>query len=317
METLQYMLRKLLYGIPLILGVTMISFILMVEFGPDKTYELIGKNATHEQIAEIRHQLGYDQPFLTRYGEFIKQLVTFDFGHSDSSGELVGTILKRTIPVTVILAVPGFVLGNLLGIILALWAGYRRGSFLDKGIMAFAVIGMSISFVIVIIVFQFYFCSSFGLNLFPVTGWDTSSIGSYLHYVTVPTMCSVFVALGYNTRFYRAIFVEEMTRDHVRTAKAFGASTFSLLFKSVLKNSLIPIITRIIFTLPFIVIGGSLLIESYFGIPGIGQVTYDAITSGDLPILKSVVSLTAILYVMVLTVVDLFYRAVDPRITVK
>ena len=316
METLQYCLRKLLYGIPLILGVTMISFILMVEFGPDKTYELVGKNATPEQIAEIRHQLGYDRPFLVRYGDFLKQLVTFDFGHSESSGEKVKTILERTIPVTVALALPGFILGNLLGIVLALWAAFHRGSIVDKGIMAFAVIGMSISFVIVIIVFQFFFCSSFGINAFPVTGWDASSLSSYLYYVAVPTFCSVFVALGYNTRFYRAVFVEELTRDHIRTAKAFGSSTVGILFKGVLKNSMIPIVTRIIFTLPFIIIGGSLLIESYFGIPGIGQVTYDSISSGDLPILKAVVSLTAILYVLVLTVVDLCYRAVDPRITV-
>ena len=317
METLQYCLRKFLYGIPLILGVTMISFVLMVEFGPDKTYELVGKNATPEQIEEIRQQLGYDRPFVARYVEFLKQIMLFDFGHSESSGEKVISILVRTIPVTIALALPGFIIGNLLGIVLALWAGFQRGSYVDKGIMAFAVIGMSISFVIVIIVFQYIFCSSFGLNLFPVMGWGSDSLTEYLHYVTVPTLCTVFVALGYNTRFYRAIFVEEMNRDHIRTAKAFGASTFNLLFRGVLKNSMIPIITRIIFTLPFIVIGGSLLIESYFGIPGVGQITYDAIASGDLPILKSVVSLTAVLYVLVLTVVDLFYRAFDPRITIK
>lgn len=317
METLQYCIRKLLYGVPLILGVTMISFVLMVEFGPDKTYDLIGKNATNEQIAEIRHQLGYDKPFIVRYGVFLKQLATLDFGHSESNGEKVTSILERTIPVTVQLAIPGFILGNLLGILLALWAGFRRSSMIDKAVMAFAVIGMSISFVIVIILFQYFFCSSFGLNLFPVTGWSSETVSDYLYYVTVPTLCSVFVALGYNTRFYRAIFVEEMTRDHIRTAKAFGASTASILLKGVLKNSMIPIVTRVIFTLPFIIIGGSLLTESYFGIPGVGQVTYDAITSGDLPILKAVVSLTAVLYVLVLTVVDLCYRMVDPRIAIK
>lgn len=317
METFQYCFRKLLYGIPLILGVTLISFVLMVEFGPDKTYELIDKNATAEQIAEIRHELGYDKPFLVRYQKFLKEVGTLNFGNSDSSREKVSSILSRTIPVTMILALPGFFLGNLLGIALALWAAFHRSSFADKGLMMFAVVGMSISFVIVIIVFQAVFCSNLGFNLFPVFGWDVKDLGSYFRYITVPTMCSVFVALGYNTRFYRAIFVEEMTRDHVRTARAYGASSFQILFKSVLKNSLVPIITRIIFTLPFIIIGGSLLIESYFGIPGVGQITYDAISSGDLPILKAVVSLTAILYVLVLTVVDVLYRMVDPRITIN
>ena len=316
MDTLQYCFRKLLNGIPLILGVTLISFVLMVEFGPDKTYELIDKNATAEQIAEIRHELGYDKPFLVRYKEFLVQVVTLDFGHSESSREKVSAILSRTIPVTVALAIPGFLLGNLLGIALALWAAFHRGSIIDKSLMMFAVVGMSVSFVIVIIVFQAIFCSSIGLNMFPVFGWNVNSFSDYLSYVTVPTMCSVFVALGYNTRFYRAVFVEEMTRDHVRTARAYGSGVLSILFKSVLKNSLVPIITRIIFTLPFIIIGGSLLIESYFGIPGVGQVTYDAISSGDLPILKAVVSLTAILYVLVLTVVDVLYKMVDPRITI-
>lgn len=316
METFQYCLRKLLYGIPLILGVTLISFVLMVEFGPDKTYELIGKNATPEQIAEIRHQLGYDQPFFLRYAHFLGEIAAFDFGFSDSSGEKVTSILQETIPVTIALSLPGFVLGNLVGILLALWAAWFRGTRIDKGIMAVAVVGMSISFVIVIIAFQYLFCSSYGLNLFPVTGWDVDGLASYLKFVTVPTLCSVFVAMGYNTRFYRAIFVEELTRDHVRTARAFGTPTVSLLFKSILKNSMIPIITRVVFTLPFIIIGGSLLIESYFGIPGVGQVTYDAIASGDLPILKAVVSLTAVMYVLVLTVIDILYRMVDPRITI-
>ncbi len=317
METLQYCLRKFVYGIPLVIGVTLISFILMVEFGPDKTYELIDKNATEEQIAEIRHELGYDKPFVVRYKNFLLQVITLDFGYSDSSREKVSSILMRTIPVTIVLALPGFVLGNILGIIFALWAAFHRGAIIDRLLMMFAVIGMSVSFVIVIIVFQALFCSSIGLNIFPVFGWEISSFTDYLKHITVPTMCSTFVALGYNTRFYRAIFVEEMMCDHVRTSRAYGASTVKILYHNVFKNSLVPIITRIIFTLPFIIIGGSLLIESYFGIPGVGQVTYDAISSGDLPILKAVVSLTAILYVLVLTFVDILYQWVDPRIALN
>ncbi len=317
MDILQYMIRKLLYGIPLILGVTLISFFLMVYFGPDKTYEIAGKNPTKERIAEIRHELGYDQPFAKRYGQFLGELAKLDFGHSESSGENVMTILKRTVPVTLALAIPGFILGEGLGVLLALWASFVRGSLTDRIIMLLSVIGMSVSFVIVIIVFQFFFCSSLGLNLFPVTGWSMATLGDYMKFVTVPTLCSVFVALGYNTRFFRAVFVEEFSRDHVRTAKAFGASASYLMIKGVLKNSMIPIVTRVIFSLPHIVIGGSLLIESYFGIPGVGQVTYDAISSGDLPIIKAVVSLTAIMYVVALTLIDLLYRLVDPRIAVQ
>ena len=317
MEILQYSIRKLFSGIPLILGVTLISFVLMVYFGPDKTYELLGKNPTPEEIAEVRSQLGYDQPFVVRYVDYLCELATLDFGNSDSTGERVDALLARTIPVSLALTAPGFVLGNALGILLALFAAYYRSTWVDKTIMASAVIGMSISFLIVIIAFQIIFASSYGLGWFPVRGWSIGSIGDYFSYVAVPTMATVFVALGYNTRFYRSVLVEEMTRDHVRTAKAFGVPPSKLFYKNILKNSLIPIITRIVFSIPLVIISGSLLIESYFGIPGVGKITYDAIISGDQPVLKAVVGLTAILFVLAQLLTDIMYRAVDPRITLK
>ena len=317
MDTLQYAIRKLISGIPLVLGVTFVSFMLMVYFGPDKTYELLGKNPTQEQIEEIREQLGYDQPFYLRYGSYLRELATLEFGNSDSTGERVSVLLARTIPVSIALVTPGFILGNVLGILLALFAAYYRSTWVDKSIMGFAVVGMGISFLIVIIAFQIIFASSFGLDLFPVRGWNVNSLGDYLAYVTVPTLASVFVALGYNTRFYRSVIVEEMTRDHVRTARAFGISPAKIFYKNILKNCLIPIITRVIFSIPLVVISGSLLIESYFGIPGVGKVTYDAIITGDQPVLKAVVGLTAVLFVFAQLVTDILYRAADPRVSLK
>jgi peptide/nickel transport system permease protein len=317
MEILQYTFRKLIAGIPLVLGVTLISFLLIVYFGPDKTYDLLGKNPTAEEIAEVRSQLGYDRPFVPRYLEYLREVVTFDYGNSESNDEKVSNILARTIPVSIALALPGFILGNLLGVMFALLAAYFRGHWIDKFIMAFAAIGMSISFLIAIIGFQILLSSSDGLDLFPVRGWDTSTPLQYLRYVTVPTLATVFIALGYNTRFYRAVIVEEMTRDHVRTAKAFGTPPARLFYRNILKNSMIPIVTRIVFSIPFIVISGSLLLESYFGIPGIGKVTYDAIVTGDQPILKAVVALTAILFVVAQLLTDICYRIVDPRVSLK
>ena len=317
MEILQYSIRKLISGIPLVLGVTLISFVLMVYFGPDKTYELLGKNPTAEEIAEVRTELGYDRPFVVRYFEYLSELATFDFGNSDSTGERVDALLKRTIPVSLALSAPGFILGNGLGVLLALFAAYYRSTWVDKAIMSFAVVGMSISFLIVIIAFQIIFASSYGLDLFPVRGWSMNSIGEYLNYVAVPTLATVFVALGYNTRFYRSVIVEEMTRDHVRTARAFGLPPAKLFYKNILKNSMIPIITRIVFSIPLVIISGSLLIESYFGIPGVGKVTYDAIVSGDQPVLKAVVGLTAVLFVFAQLLTDILYRVVDPRVSLK
>lgn len=317
MDVLQYSIRKLIAGIPLIIGVTLISFLLIVYFGPDQTYSLLGKNPSAEEIAELRSQLGYDQPFITRYLQYLREIVTLDFGSSQASDEKVSSILARTIPVSLALSLPGFILGNVLGVLLALVAAYNRGRWLDKFIMGFAAVGMSISFLIVIIGFQILLSSSEGLDLFPVRGWDTSTPLQYLRYVTVPTLATVFVALGYNTRFYRAVIVEEMTRDHVRTARAFGIPQAQLFYKNILKNSMVPIVTRVVFSIPLIVISGSLLLESYFGIPGIGYVTYDAIVTGDQPVLKAVVALTAVLFVVAQLLTDIAYRIVDPRVSLK
>jgi peptide/nickel transport system permease protein len=323
MDILKFAVRKLVGGLPLILGVTFIAFLLMVYFGPDLTYEKLGKNPTQQEIQEIRHELGYDQPFIERYGSYLKQMVTFDFGNSQVVDKKVSSILKETMPVSLHLIIPGFILGNIIAIALALFAAYHRGTWLDKLIMTGSVIGMSISFLIVIIGFQLLFSSSYGLDLFPVRGWevydDTGNLiwSQYLMYVTVPTLATVFVALGYNTRFYRAVLVEEMTKDHVRTARAFGHTPTSILFKSVLKNAMVPITTRIMFSIPLVVVSGSLLIESYFGIPGVGKVTYDAIIAGDQNILKAIVGLTAVLFVVVLLFTDILYRVFDPRVELK
>lgn len=317
MEVLQYSLRKFIAGIPLVLGVTLISFLLIVYFGPDQTFELLGKNPTPEAIAELRAQLGYDKPFVTRYLDYLREIITFDFGNSQSTDEKVSSILARTIPVSLLLSMPGFILGNALGVALALLAAYFRGGFIDKFIMGSAAVGMSISFLIAIIGFQILLSSSDGLDLFPVRGWDTSTPWQYLRHVTVPTLATVFVALGYNTRFYRAVIVEEMTRDHVRTARAFGVPPAKIFYRNILKNSMVPIVTRVVFSIPLIVISGSLLLESYFGIPGIGQVTYEAIVTGDQPVLKAVVALTAILFVVAQLLTDICYRLVDPRVSLK
>ena len=120
MDIIQYSIRKLIAAIPLIIGVTLISFLLIVYFGPDQTYSLLGKNPTAEEIAELRSQLGYDQPFITRYLQYLREIVTLDFGSSQASDEKVSSILARTIPVSLALSLPGFILGNLLGVMLAL-----------------------------------------------------------------------------------------------------------------------------------------------------------------------------------------------------
>jgi peptide/nickel transport system permease protein len=307
-------LRKAVHGLLLVLGVTYLSFLLMVWFGPDQTYSLIGKNATPEQIEEVRRTLGYDRPFLRRYADYLAELFTLDLGYSNSSGEPVSAMLARSVPVTLALMLPGFVLGNLLGIALGLAAAQRRGQWSDRLIAGLSVTGMSISFLIIIIAFQVLLSTPYGLNLFPVRGWQVTDLSSYLRYVAVPSFALIFVTLGYNTRFYRAVFVEESSRDHIRTARAFGASAAAVMWKHVLRNSMVPVITRIMFSIPLVVVSGSLLIESYFGIPGVGKITFEAITNGDQPVLKAVVGLTAVAFVFIQIITDMLYRLFDPRV---
>jgi len=311
---LPFIVRRFLYGIPLMLGVTFISFLLMVYFGPDKTYELLGKNPTSEQISEVRHALGYDQPFLLRYGNYLQELLTLDLGLSDSTGEAVASILTRTLPVSIALVLPGFILGNVIGLMLGMLAAWYRGRWLDKLVMSASVVGMSVSFLVIIIGLQILLCTPYGLDLFPVRGWQVHDLSSYFYYVAVPTLALLLVTLGYNTRFYRAVMVDEIERDHIRTLQAYGTSPLEIMFKHVLKNSLIPVMTRIMFSVPFVLVSGSLLLESYFGIPGIGLVTFSAITSGDQPVLKAVVSLTGVLFVLALMLNDMLYSVVDPRV---
>jgi peptide/nickel transport system permease protein len=312
---LSYGLRKLLQSVLLMLGVTLVSFVLMVYFGPDQTYNLLGKSASTEQIRQIHEQLGYDRPFVRRYGQYLADLFTMRLGASNSSGEAVTDILKRTLPVTLALVVPGFIVGNLLGVVLGLLAAWHRNRWIDRMISSASIVGMSLSFLIIIIALQVLLCTPYGLNLFPAHGWRVTGFMTYVSYVTVPSLCLVLITLGYNTRFFRAIFLEEAGREHIRTVRAFGASPLNLMGRHVLKNSLPPLITRVMFSIPLVIVSGSLLLETYFGIPGMGKATFDAITNGDQPVLKAVVGLTAVMFVVAQLLADMCYRLVDPRVT--
>ena len=312
--SLTYLLQRLVHGVLLLIGVTLLSFLLMVEFGPDPVYRMLGKNPTTAQIEELRRELGQDRPFLARYATFLGDLARLDLGHSDSSGEPVADLLARTLPITLALVLPGFLIGNLLGIALGMQAARRKGRWPDHVVMAGSVTGMSLSFLVIIIVLQVLLCTPYGLNLLPARGWEVDSLSGYFTYATVPTLALVLVTLGFNTRFYRAVFVEELGSDYVRTLRAYGGSHATLLLRHVLKNSMVPIGTRFLFSIPLILVSGSLLLESYFGIPGVGRVTFDAITSGDQPVLQAMVTLTAVAFVGLQLLAELLYRVVDPRV---
>lgn len=309
-----YLVRRLAHGAALMLGVALLSFTLMVHFGPDPAYEQLGKNPTAEEIESLRSALGHDQPFILRFGDWLGDLLRGDLGTSDANGEDVGQLLLRSFPITLALVLPGFLIGNFLGLLLGMLAAWHRGGAWDRLVLGGSVAGLSLSFLVVIILLQILLCTPYGLNWFPTRGWRVDDFGSYLLYVTVPTLALVIVTLGYNTRFYRAVILEELGRDHVRTAQAFGAGPGEVLFTHVLRNSLVPILTRLLYSIPLVVVTGSLLIETYFGIPGVGKVTFDAITSGDQPVLLAVVTLTALLFVLAQLLADFSCRLADPRL---
>lgn len=311
-KTIALVARKMAGAIPLLFGVTLISFTLTVHFGPDKTYELLGKNPTDAEVAQMRQQLGHDRPFIVRYADYLAGLATLNLGHSEGTGEQVRSLLARTLPVSLVLLMPGFIIGTLVALALAMFAAWHRGGWLDRAVTGVSAVAMSFSLVIIIIAVQAVF--GVWLGWFPVRGWSVDGPASYLQHVAMPTLAFVLASLGYNTRFFRAVLVHGMSAAHVRTARAYGTGPVRIMLSHVLRNSLVPIITRIIFSIPLLVISGSLLIESHFSIPGVGRVTYQSILSGDQPVLMAVVGLSAVVFALAVTLADLLVRLADPRI---
>lgn len=309
------LLRLVATGLPLLLGVTFLSFLLMVYFGPDQTHALVGKNPTPEQIAEVREQLGYDRPFAIRYVEYLREIATLDLGHSHASGESVRGLLGRTLPNSLALLLPPFLLGHVLSIGLALFAVRFRGRWPDRLVIAGSVVLMSLSYVIVIIGLQTLLSSERGLGWFPVRGWSMADPIAFLRHATVPALCVMTVTLGYSTRFYRAVFAEAIGEPHVLAARAFGAPPAAVLWHHVLRPSLGPVITQVLYSAPLVVVGGGLLIESFFGIPGAGRATFDAIVNGDQPVLKAVVVLTAVLFLVARLLAETLHELADPRVS--
>jgi peptide/nickel transport system permease protein len=307
-----WLLRRLLGAVPLLLGVTLISFTLTVHFGPEQTWELLGRNPSPDQIEQVRQQLGYDRPFALRYLHYLGDLARFDLGHSQASGEPIASLLERTVPVSLALLLPGFVLGIAIALALALRAAWRPGGLTDRFCDLASAIGMSLSLVITVLAVQLFF--GVWLGWFPVRGWQVDGIATYLQHVTVPTLAIVVANFGYNLRFFRAVLRERLTDAPVRTARAYGFGPGRILSSYVLRAAALPILTRIVFAVPLILISGSLIIESHFGIPGVGRITYQAILSGDQPVLMAVVSFSAVLFVLALTVADLLGRLADPRV---
>jgi peptide/nickel transport system permease protein len=300
--------------IPTLAGVVLLVFFLFKHFGGDPAEILGGLNATPEQIAAIRTQLGLDRPVWEQLWIFVKQIVSFDWGKSWATNESVANLFATRLPATLTVMVPILVLDVLLAVPFALAVAYVRGSLTDRAIMIITTVALSISFLVYVIVGQYLF--AFRLGWFPVQGWSDSVWTNLVTYAPLPILLAVLVGLAPQTRLYRTFFLDEIGQDYVRTARAKGLAERRVLLVHVMRNALIPILTNVAVALPGIFVG-SFLIEVFFSIPGLGREVLLAVNRSDYPVIQAVTIYLAVITMVVNLATDVLYKLVDPRVVLK
>ena len=309
-----YLIRRLWQMIPTLAGVILLVFFLFKWFGGDPAEVLAGLNATQEQVKAIRQTLGLDEPVWVQLWIFVKQVATFDWGKSWATNEAVANLFATRLPATLTVMIPILILDTLLALPIAMYVAYRRGSLTDRTIMVTTTIALSISFLVYVIVGQYVF--GFQLGWFPVQGWSDSTLTNLTTYVPLPVMLAVLVALAPQTRLYRSFFLDELGHDYVRTARAKGMGEGVVLFRHVLRNALIPILTNIGLNLPTIFVG-SFLIETFFSIPSLGREVLLAVNRSDFPVIQATTIYLAVLTMLINLLTDVAYKFADPRVVLK
>ncbi|MEZ6124190.1 MAG: ABC transporter permease [Planctomycetaceae bacterium] len=320
-----YLLRRVAYNIPIYLGI--IFLVMLALRMNDPVYQYLGKNASAEEIEMKREAMGLNAPFIIQYGRFLWQVLTVSFTEEswDYPGFPVGELLRDAVGPSLAITLPALVITTVISLLVAIVSAWFRGRWPDQLLVIVAVFGMSISFLVYVIFGQYFGAFELkkltGYEVFAIHGYNVNrdtSMTEYLlqiwpHYCLLPVLINVIVAMGYDTRFYRAVMVEECTRDYVVTATAKGVSRFRTMCVHVLKNAMIPIITRIAITLPFL-ITGSFLVETYFGIPGMGLRLILAVEHNDFPIIQAFTAVFAAIYIASNLLTDVLYAVVDPRV---
>ncbi len=320
---LAYILRRLLYAIPILIGVNIITFVLFfVVNSPDDMARMhLGvKRVSAEAIQQWKVNHDYDKPLLynekstgikhfteTIFYQKSLSLFVFDFGESDN-GRNIGYDIRQRMWPSLAIAIPTLLVGLAINITLALFIAFFRGTYLDTTAVVVLIVMMSISGLFYIIGGQVLFAKL--LHLVPISGYDPNRPVPFL---ILPVIIGVIAGIGSGARIYRTFFLEEMNKDFVRTARAKGLSERLILFKHILKNALIPILTGLVVVLPSLFMG-SLIVESFFAIPGLGSYTIDAINGQDFSIVRAMVFLGAVLYIIGLILTDISYTLVDPRV---
>ncbi len=305
----EYVIRRLLYMLPTILGVAVLVFILFTVAGEDPVRVALGQHATPEAIADLRAEWGLDKPLWQQFLNFLWQIVTFDYGYSYVTGEKLSDAFADGAIVSLTLTVPPFALGLVLYVPLAMVIAYYRDTWLDRFATAGAAISMSFSYLVYIIALQYLL--AYQLELFPINGY-AEGLDS-IPYLALPWIILLLVSIGPDVRIYRTVFLDEMQEDYVRTARAKGVSEMGVLFKHILKNAMIPLLTYTVIAMPFLLLG-SFLMERFFSLPGVGNLMLAAINNGDFPVLKGLTMYIAIGYSLFNLLTDLLIAYVDPRV---
>jgi peptide/nickel transport system permease protein len=324
---INYLIRRLIYAVFILIGVNLITFLLFFKVNSPEDMArmaLGGKRVTAESIETWKREKGYDKPLffnaeasgLDAVGDTIfvqKSLPMFtgEFGSSDDGRNIAREIAVRAWP-SLALALPVFIVGLAVNITFSLGMAFFRGTYLDVTGVVLCVAAMSVSGLFYIIGGQYLFSKT--LNLVPISGYASGL--DALRFLVLPVVVGVVSGIGSGARWYRTIFLEEISRDYVRTARSKGLSETQVLYGHVLRNALIPIITGSISVIPMLFMG-SLISESFFGIPGLGSYTIEAINAQDFGVVRAMVFIGAVLYIFGLMLTDVAYTAVDPRIRLE
>ncbi len=324
---LTYVVRRILYAIPILIGVNLITFALFfVVNSPDDMarMQLGVKRVTPEAIQKWKAERGYDKPLawndeaaglgkLTEtifFGKSVR-MFAFDFGRADDGRDIAREIRTRMVP-SLAVAVPVFILGLYVSISFALLLVFFRATYLDVGGVVLCVAMMSISSLFYIIGGQWLVSKVW--HLVPISGYAGGLDGA--KFLILPVLINVIAGIGSSARLYRTLFLEEVNRDYVRTAMAKGLPELRMLFRHVLRNAMIPILTGVVVVIPLLFMG-SLITESFFGIPGLGSYTIDAINAQDFAVVRAMVFIGSCLYILGLLLTDLSYTLVDPRVRLE
>jgi peptide/nickel transport system permease protein len=320
---LAYVIRRTAYGIVTVFGVLLFLFVVFfaVAKPDDVARRALGEKALPQAIERWKVNHGYDKPLWpsaarpadNMLADHFRRMVTFDFGRSDADDTLISERVKKGIGPTLALTVPLFTIGLVLEIAVALFVAFFRETYIDKMGVLLCVLGMSLSILLYIIGAQYLIGKL--LRWFPISGFDPSP-GIIWRFLALPVVVGLMSSLGSAVRFYRTVFVEETGRDYVRTARAKGAGEARIMSMHVLRNAMIPILTNTVMALPFL-FTGSLLLEAFFGIPGLGSMTVDAINNNDFSTLRIMVYFGSLIFIAGQILADISYTLVDPRVRLE